>query len=92
MEKTIKINGMMCPHCEATVKKCLEAFPQVTSAEVSHEKGTAVIQLNAEISDAIKLDTNLICVTIKALPVLRAVLLHFTICSQQIGFLERITA
>ena len=42
----------MCPHCEATVKKCLEAFPQVTSAEVSHEKGTAVIQLNAEISDA----------------------------------------
>ena len=52
MEKTIKINGMMCPHCEATVKKCLEAFPQVTSAEVSHEKGTAVIQLNAEISDA----------------------------------------
>ena len=52
MEKTIKINGMMCPHCEATVKKCLEAFPQVTSAEVSHEKSTAVIQLNAEISDA----------------------------------------
>ena len=52
MEKTIKINGMMCPHCEATVKKCLEAFPQVTSAEVSHEKGTAVIQLSAEISDA----------------------------------------
>ena len=52
MEKTIKITGMMCPHCEATVKKCLEAFPQVTSAEVSHEKGTAVLQLNGEISDA----------------------------------------
>ena len=50
MEKTIRIEGMMCPHCEAAVKKCLEALPQVDKAEVSHEKGTAVITLNAEIS------------------------------------------
>ncbi len=49
MEKTLKINGMMCPHCEATVKKTLEAFDEVESAEVSHEKGTAVIKLNGDI-------------------------------------------
>lgn len=51
MEKTLKIEGMMCPHCEATVKKCLEELPQVDSAEVSHKEGTAVIALNADISD-----------------------------------------
>lgn len=51
MEKTMKIEGMMCGHCEATVKKCLEALPQVDSAEVSHEKGTAVLTLNAEIDN-----------------------------------------
>lgn len=51
MEKTLKIEGMMCPHCEATVKKCLEALPQVTQAQVSHEKGTAVVTLNSDISD-----------------------------------------
>ena len=51
MNKTLKIEGMMCGHCEATVKKCLEALPQVESAEVSHEKGTAELVLNAEISD-----------------------------------------
>ena len=51
MEKTMKIEGMMCPHCEATVKKCLEEFPQVDAAVVSHENGTAVLTLNAEISD-----------------------------------------
>lgn len=51
MEKTIKIEGMMCPHCEATVKKCLEALPQVTLADVSHEKGTAVVTLKDAISD-----------------------------------------
>lgn len=51
MKKEMKINGMMCGHCEATVKKILEAIPGVESAEVSHEKGNAVITLNAEVSD-----------------------------------------
>ena len=52
MEKTMKIEGMMCPHCEARVKKCLEALPQVDAAVVSHEAGTAVLTLNAEIADS----------------------------------------
>ena len=51
MEKTITIEGMMCGHCEATVKKVLEALPQVDSAEVSHRAGTAVVTLNTEVSD-----------------------------------------
>ena len=51
MTKTMKIEGMMCGHCEATVKKALEALPQVEEAIVSHEKGTAVVKLNAEIAD-----------------------------------------
>ena len=51
MTKTMKIEGMMCGHCEARVKKVLEALPEVESADVSHEKGTAVVTLNAEISD-----------------------------------------
>lgn len=51
MEKTMKIDGMMCGHCEARVKKCLEELPQVTEAVVSHETGTAVIKLNSEIPD-----------------------------------------
>ena len=51
MEKTMKIEGMMCGHCEAAVKKCLEAFPEVTEAKVSHEAGTAVITLNGVVSD-----------------------------------------
>lgn len=51
MEKTMKINGMMCGHCEARVKKCLEALPQVDEAIVSHEAGTAVVKLNAELSN-----------------------------------------
>ena len=51
MEKTMTINGMMCGHCEARVKKCLEALEQVDEAVVSHEKGTAVVTLNAELSD-----------------------------------------
>ncbi len=51
MTKTMKIEGMMCPHCEATVKKTLEAFPQVDSAEVSHKEGTAVLTLNSDVSD-----------------------------------------
>ena len=48
MEVTMKIEGMMCGHCEAAVKKALEALPTVESAEVSHEKGTAVVKLSAE--------------------------------------------
>lgn len=51
MKKTIKIEGMMCGHCEATVKKILEALEQVDSAEVSHISGTAVVTFNGEISD-----------------------------------------
>ncbi|MDO4323454.1 MAG: heavy metal translocating P-type ATPase [Lachnospiraceae bacterium] len=51
MEKTLKINGMMCGHCEARVKKCLEALPQVDEAVVSHEAGTAVVKLNAEVAN-----------------------------------------
>ena len=51
MEKTMKIEGMMCAHCEARVKKCLEALPQVDEAVVSHEQGTAVLKLNADVSD-----------------------------------------
>ncbi|MCI9440634.1 MAG: heavy metal translocating P-type ATPase [Ruminococcus sp.] len=53
MERTMKIEGMMCGHCEATVKKCLEALPEVDAAEVSHEAGTAVVTLNAELSDEV---------------------------------------
>ena len=45
MKKTLKIEGMMCGHCEARVKKALEALDGVTSAEVSHEKGTAIVTL-----------------------------------------------
>lgn len=51
MEKTMKITGMMCGHCEARVKKCLEALAQVDEAVVSHEKGTAIVRLNGDISD-----------------------------------------
>jgi Cu2+-exporting ATPase len=51
MEKTMNIEGMMCGHCEARVKKALEALPEVDGAVVSHESGTAVVTLNAEIAD-----------------------------------------
>ena len=51
MEKTIKIEGMMCAHCEARVKKALEELPEVKSAQVSHEKGSAVVTLENVISD-----------------------------------------
>ena len=51
MTKTMKIDGMMCPHCEARVKKTLEAFAEVSEAVVSHEAGTAVITLAADISN-----------------------------------------
>ena len=51
MEKTIKVEGMMCMHCEAAVKKALEALDGVESAVASHEAGTAVVQLSKEVSD-----------------------------------------
>ncbi len=51
MTKTMKIEGMMCGHCEARVKKCLEALAGVTEAAVSHEKGTAVVTCSGEVSD-----------------------------------------
>ncbi len=52
MTKTMKIEGMMCPHCEATVKKTLEALPQVDEAKVSHTDGEAVLTLNSDIPDS----------------------------------------
>ena len=52
MKKTLHIEGMMCCHCEARVKKALEALPAVDEAVVSHEAGTAIVTLNAEVSDA----------------------------------------
>ena len=51
MKKTLHVEGMMCGHCEARVKKALEALPEVTEAVVSHEAGTAVVTLSAEVSD-----------------------------------------
>lgn len=55
MTETVNIKGMMCEHCEMTVKKALEALDGVESADVSHEKGTAVITTSKEVSaEAIK--------------------------------------
>ena len=51
MERTMKINGMMCGHCSGRVKKVLEALPEVDEAIVSHQDGTAIVKLNAEIAD-----------------------------------------
>ena len=51
MKKTLKVEGMMCGHCEARVKKALEALPEVDAAVVSHEAGTAIVTLNAEVAD-----------------------------------------
>lgn len=51
MEKTLKIEGMMCGHCEAHVKKALEALSEVDEAIVSHEAGTAVVKLNSKVAD-----------------------------------------
>ena len=51
MKKTLKVEGMMCGHCEARVKKVLEALPEVDEAVVSHEAGTAIVTLNAEVAD-----------------------------------------
>ena len=53
MKKTMKIEGMMCTHCEAAVKKALEAVPEVVDAEVSHTAGTAVVTLQAPVDDAV---------------------------------------
>ena len=53
MTKTMKIEGMMCMHCEARVKKALEALEQVTEAQVSHESGTAVVTLAADVDNAV---------------------------------------
>ncbi len=57
MEKTIKIEGMMCSHCEAHVKNALEALEGVESAVASHEKGTAVVTMSSEVSDAVLKET-----------------------------------
>ncbi len=53
MQKTMNIEGMMCPHCEAAVKKALEALEGVETAEVSHEAGTAIVSMSAEVTDAV---------------------------------------
>lgn len=53
MEKTISIEGMMCAHCEATVRKALEAVEGVTEALVSHEKNNAVVRLSEDVSDEV---------------------------------------
>ncbi len=53
MEKVIKVSGMMCPHCEAHVKKALEAIPEVASAVASHESGTVAIKLLRDVDEAV---------------------------------------
>jgi Cu2+-exporting ATPase len=53
MQKTMNIEGMMCPHCEAAVKKALEALDGVQEAAVSHTDGTAVVTLSADVADAV---------------------------------------
>ena len=56
MTKTLKVEGMMCPHCEARVKKALEAVPGVESAVADHTLGTAVVTLNAPVADDVLRD------------------------------------
>ena len=51
MKKTLYVEGMMCGHCEARVKKALEALPEVSEAVVSHTDGTAIVTLSAEVSN-----------------------------------------
>ena len=51
MKKTLQITGMMCPHCEASVKKALEAKDGVEAAAASHEAGTAVVTLSGDVTD-----------------------------------------
>lgn len=53
MNRTMKIEGMMCAHCEATVKKALEALDAVEKADVSHEAGTAVVYLKDDVADSV---------------------------------------
>ena len=53
MEKTLKIEGMMCPHCEGTVKKALEAIDGVREVVASHTAGTAVVTLDGEVADEV---------------------------------------
>jgi len=53
MEKKMMIEGMMCKHCEARVKKVLEALPEVESADVSHETNSAIVKLSADLSDEV---------------------------------------
>ena len=57
MEKTMKIEGMMCGHCEAAVKKALESLEGVEEAIVSHEEGTAVVSMTNEVSDDVLTQT-----------------------------------
>ena len=57
MTKTLKIEGMMCPHCEGRVKTALENLPQVKEAITSHKEGTAVITLTEDVSDEILIKT-----------------------------------
>ena len=58
MEKTLKIEGMMCGHCEARVKSALEALPQVISAQVSKDFGTAVVELREAVADTVLKETD----------------------------------
>ena len=53
MEKVMKIEGMMCPHCQARVKKTLEALPQVEEAEVNWQEGTAVVKLSQRVDNEV---------------------------------------
>ena len=53
MEKTLKIEGMMCMHCSGRVKKALEAIDGVASADVSHETGKAVVTLTQDVADSV---------------------------------------
>ena len=57
MKKTMKIEGMMCPHCEGRVKTALENLPQVSEAVTSHKDGTAIVTLNADIDNAVLAET-----------------------------------
>ncbi len=57
MKKTMKIEGMMCPHCEGRVKTALENLPQVSEAVASHKDGTAIVTLNADIDNAVLTET-----------------------------------
>ena len=51
MKKTLKVEGMMCPHCEAHTKKALEALDGVTEAVADHKAGTAIVTLTADVAD-----------------------------------------